>query len=161
MPPKVHFRVGLKLRNCPVSICFFEDTVAQPHQSTATHCFNFQKLLIQKSSPNNDLVLLSLNMTTLNTASFSPPLSVYSLLTRTQLPQHSRLWDKLSSVSVHLSEASVLHLDTSAASSILTNFYTTANQLSTVLWFNPTQQLSTAQLLAHSLHNKIGEKIRG
>lgn len=59
-------------------------------------------------------------------------------------------------MSVHLSEASVIHLDTSAASSILASFYTTANHLSTVLWFNPT----TAQLLAHSLHSRMGEKIR-
>lgn len=58
MSPKVLVRVGPKLLNCPVSIWFFEDTVAQSHQSTATLCFNLQKMLIQKSSPNNDLVLL-------------------------------------------------------------------------------------------------------
>lgn len=72
-------------------------------------------------------------MTTLNTVFFSCPLSVYSLLICIQLPQHSRLQGKLSSVSVHLSEASVIHLDTSAVSNILPSYYTTANELSTVL----------------------------
>lgn len=81
-------------------------------------------------------------MTTLNMATFFPPLSVYSSLICTQLLQHNRLWGKLFYVSVHLSEASVIHLDTSAASSNLASFYTIANQLSIVLWFNPSQQLA-------------------